>query len=641
VSTSAVLAPLAASSPTAPPAAGRLRAFVNVYLPPLLVLVTALVVAGVDYGRFLQHHRHLWTGTIHDRHAHYLTALSLSLDVRHGDVRRFLHDFDGARVWPPLHAFLAAAVLTVGGDDYRLAVLPSLAAWVGTVLLGFLVARRATSRGGNVAGLAAALLLLASGAHRAFATDVMLESLGACLSLLGLYLYLVTVQGTSPRAGRWLGLALTALFLAKYNYWMLVVFAILAAEITTRPRIYRTLLADAVTGIDWRGLLAAEVRRPLNYLLAAILAVLAYVLATGGTTLALGGQRVSLRSPHNLVHAAYAVVLLRLALAWQAHRAAVLKRLDPRARPLIAWHLWPLAVWFLLPKRLSYFLWYLSPAQAGEHPQYGLEHSTRFYWSCFVQDYSRGLGMALLVVALVGAAVLAVRRLRPGGRALLFFVLIAVALSLNHPNRKSRFLHSWVAGAWAAAGVGLACLLHGRLTRRVASARPWLSAAALGGLGVVCLPTLADAGRAPEGGPQPQRPSSLVLTDCYTEHLAGARQPLVLSNLPMKFLCQWTLLERFGHAARIDTDIRGFGTVPEEDRASFQRWLTTSRSDVVVYIDIHKDSCFYEEVPGCEPAEALRDLLEAQSVLPLKQRWHLPEYGCTISLWARPDAGRP
>ena len=177
--------------PASTPRPHSLRRILSTTLPPVGVLVAALVVAALDYAYFLDHHRQLWTGTIHDRHAHYLTALSLALDLRQADIVQGLHDFDRARVWPPLHALLAAAVLAVGGPDYRLAVLPSLLAFVGTVLLGFLVARRAAPRGGNFAGLAAALLILTSTPHRAFATDVMLESLArvcrcwCCISICG------------------------------------------------------------------------------------------------------------------------------------------------------------------------------------------------------------------------------------------------------------------------------------------------------------------------------------------------------------------------------------------------------------------------------------------------------------------------
>src|SRR5438132_1299884 len=83
-----------------------------------------------------------------------------------------------------------------------------------------LIPRRLLTSGGNFAGLLAAFLVAVSPAHRAFATDCMYESLGAGLSLAVIYLYLVTLQEGSRRAAIGLGLALTVLFLHKYNYWL-------------------------------------------------------------------------------------------------------------------------------------------------------------------------------------------------------------------------------------------------------------------------------------------------------------------------------------------------------------------------------------------------------------------------------------
>ncbi len=604
-----------------------------VYGAPCLVVMAALFVAGIDYGRFLHDHRHLWTGTIHDRHAHYVTAVNLALDLRGGDPRAFLHDFDGARVWPPLHGLLVASVLTVTGLDYRLGVLPNVLAYGATVLLGFLIARRAVTRGGNLAGFVAALFILTNPAFRAFATDYMLESLGACLTLLALYLYVVTVQGTSSTNGRWLGLALTALFLTKYNYWSLVIFALVAAELTTRPRIYWQMFADVFATLDTRSWLNAQLRQPLNYVLVAVLAVLTLVMTTGGTSLQIAGLSISLHTQHNLIHIAYAIVWLRIFLWWRRERGDVLPRLDERARPLLAWHVIPVTVWFLLPKRLSYFLWYLSPANTGEVPHYSLKQSLGFYIPCLTDDYGGGVVLTCLTVALTVLAFLSFKRLRPGGRVLLCFLIIALVLTLHHPNRKSRYVHSWVAVGWVTAGIGLARLVNGRATRRWAWGRPWLTAATLGGLSAVCLPQLAEAARAPEGGVQPRLPSSLELTDRYLPALADARRPTVLATLPMKFLCQWAYLECYGRARPLETDIRGYEAKPEGDADAFTRWLETTSCDTLVFIDVPPGSAFYEHVPICEPYDRLRDLLDGQTRFRIAARYYLPEYGCTVSIW--------
>ena len=329
----------------------------------------------------------------------------------------------------------------------------------------------------------------------------------------------------------------------------------------------------------------------------------------------LAGWRISLHSPHNLVLAIYALLLLRAVRVWRRHRRAILAWLDVRARPLITWHGWPVALWFLLPARLSCFLWYCSPAQTGEGPPQPLTQAARFYWNCWVSDYSPGFAVALLLLGLVGVTVWINRHLRPGGRVLVCFVVVAVALCLLHPNRKSRFLHTWMAGVWTSAGVGLVCLTHGRLTRRcLPLGRGWRRQRWLASVSPVCRHWRRLA---PEGGPNPERLSCRDLADCYLPSLDDSRHATVLSNLPMKFLCRWTYLERHGTDRRLDTEIRDFTpSAPDV----FTRWLATTPCDTVVFIDVDRPSCFYEYVPVCDRYEPLCELLATQTVFVQEQR---------------------
>jgi hypothetical protein len=605
---------------------------------PALVCVGALVLAAGAYDRFLDNPRILWSNAVHDRNAHYTLGLSLALDAQQGNVKAFLHDLDGARIWPPLHGLLVAAVLCVAGPDYRLAVLPSLAAWVGTALFGFLAARRATPRGGNLAGLIAALFILASPAHHAFATDIMLESLGACLSLLVVYLYLVAVQENSVWSCRWLALALTALFLEKYNYWLIVLLAILATEISYRPRAFWNLLTGTLAKIEWRRWAVSQVRRPTNYLLAAVLALLGMVLADKGETLRIGGYSISIHTTHNLVHAAYLIIFARLAYWWWREKRGWTRTLEVRPQQLLLWHGLPVALWFLWPKRLSACLWSMSPTTAGDAPQYSIREGLAYYWSCLTADYHVAVWGAALAMALVVAAALAHRRMRAGGWVILWLVVIAAALTIRHPNQKSRFLHSWVAGGWVAAGVGLALCVNGPLTARWKRLRPWLATAAAGGLGLAFFQGFSQAGHAPEAGPDSQRASTLELTDAYLPSLAEARRATIVSTVPMKWLTTWTYLERYGQSDWLETDLKGYGFTDEEHRQAFQKWLETTPSDTLVFIDVPPGSYFY--VPGAvnEMYGALRDLLATQAVFQLTKRRELPQYGCAITIWSRSRA---
>src|SRR5205085_11596290 len=141
------------------------------------------------------------------------------------------------------------------------------------------------------------------------------------------------------------------------------------------------------------------------------------------------------------------------------------------------------AGWFLLPRHLGCFLWYLSPGNAYPGQKADLSAGLCDYARWAAQDYHPAPWAALLAAFLFLVALLSWRRLRPGASAVLCLVLIAAALAVAHPNRKPRNLHSWLAGAWVGTGVGLAALVYGRATARRPRARPWLGPAGVAGLG--------------------------------------------------------------------------------------------------------------------------------------------------------------
>jgi hypothetical protein len=604
---------------------------------PASVLLASLVMGAVAYERFLPKSRQLFGIGEHDRNAHYWLGLSMGQDVRHGHLGHLLYDVHKARTWPPLHPLLLSVVLAVGGPDFRLAVLPSLAGWIGTAFFGFLLARRAVPRGGNLAGLVAALFILSSPALKAYATDIMLESLGACLSLLVLYLYVRAVQEPSTRAGRLLALGLTALFFHKYNYWLLVVGALGAAQLSSEPRRYWNFLTAILA--SWRPWLARAVRQPLNYLLALAVALLALVAITGPLEFTLGGRPMTIAASGLLLELPYYLLFVRVALWWwQAGRTWCAALADP-VRPLVYWHAWPVALWLLWPQKLSYFLWY-SFAPHGAKPGNDLVHGLRFYCSCWLTDYHIATVSAAVALGFVALALLGRRWLRPGGQVVLWLVALALLLTARHPNQNSRFLNSWVAGTWVTAGVGLAWLIHGRFSGRWQSARPWLAAATAAGIGIMQFPGLLAPGRAPEGAPMAKGGTALDVTDWYLPYLANSRQAMVVATVPMKFLCLWSGIQRYGPEQRIEfADACG-----AQARHSLEQWLATTRADTLIYVDVPPGSRFAAADEGYGSYDQLRDLLPAQARFLQVAQHHFSEYGCSVSVWrqaAAAQAGLP
>jgi hypothetical protein len=595
----------------------------------------AIWLAGLQYQHFLAVDRSLWDNGSHDRNAHYLFALQLATDLQHGRFVRFLVDLDSARVWSPLHGVLAAAVLLVGGTDYRLAVLPSVAAFAGSIVLGYLVARRAVPRGGIVAGLAAALFIAASPSHRAFATDIMLESTGAFLTLAVLYCYLVAVQKATPAAGCWLGLALTALFLEKYNYWLLAVIALTACTVVEKRRWFVAAAKQAIARPDWRSLLQAELRQPLNYLLAVVLALIAIVLAHGDRRFVVGRWSVSLFPPYNIVQVAYAVVFIRFVPWWLAAGRDHVRALPLRVRQMAYWHAWPVAVWLLLPKRIGSFLWYLGPWNAPPDWKPDTAKGLAEYARWAAHYYHPALWVAVLVALLFAAAVASCRRLRPGGAVALWLVLFAAVLSVSHANRKERLLHSWIPAAWVGAGIGLAALTHGRMTAGRPQLRRFSGTAAIGLLAAALGPTILQAGTAPEGGPHSARPSLLDMTDSYLGDLGPNHRLAIVSTLGIKPLAQWTYLERYGTLDGLENLWYGFGKTGYANRQGFLHWLETTDCDTIAVCESLNGGPWGEDFGERTIHEQMRDLLPTQTRFVIRARHELRQANALVTIWKR------
>jgi hypothetical protein len=607
------------------------------WLVPAFVLVVAGVLASCLYIRFLNVERSLWYNPYHDRSAHYLYSLRLATDISAGRVFLLLRDLGDAKIWPPLHGMAAAVVQLVGGRDPRLGVLPSLAAWVATVLLAFLVARRAAPRGGTLAGLLAALFVIASPAARAYAADIMLESLGAALSLLVLYCYLLTVQGYSGDSSkaRWLALSLLLLFLEKYNYWFLVAVSLLTAEAMTRPQLYFRTFVEGLRLTNWKRRLAAECRNPMTVSAVAVLVLSIYFLLRGERPIHIAGRSISLFPPHNVFYIAYVLFFVRLAWWWRREGRRLTERLDIRWRQIVLWLLRPLSLWFLLPKRPSYFVWYLSFADRSANQSMDILGGFRDYATWMVQDYHWTPACALAAAALCVVGLLSCRRLRPGGAAIVALVVLSSVLTPTHPNHKSRMMHSWIPAVWVMAGLGAAALVYGRGTARVPRLRPWLAGAAVGVAAWMQYPAPFAAAKTMEGGAHTEFPSMLDITDAYLPHVDGARRTLLLTTIPLKPMVQWTWLQRFGNFDRLEQRWYGFGALGEPNRRGFASWLATTNCDTVVTCETTIPRPGVDSGPECEIHAELVEELSRQTTFRLASERYLPHLGCRVRIWNR------
>jgi hypothetical protein len=598
---------------------------------PTIVLLGALLSAACVFAWFCQHSHELWWRMGHDRHAHYMYGLNLAMDLRSGDIVRLLSDFDKIRVWGPLHPALVAIIQTIAGPDHRLTVLPSLAGWVLAIWCAFLIPRRMLTNGGNAAGLLAACLVLVSPAHRAFATDCMYESLGGGLSLAVVYFYLVTVQERTRRSAVLLGLALSALFLHKYNYWLLVAMGLVLGEFARQPWVwlqYAWSLRDRLP--RW---IVAELKQPLNYVAALLGGAALFVAITGGGVISIAGRDLSIQEPHNLVHAAYLALFARWVWWYRDAGRAWMAALPETVHGVLVWHGGVIAVWFLMPKRLSYFIWFLSPFNRDQQREsVPFMHGLPYYLQAVQDDYLTWNGGIYLVLGALALFILAWRQLKPGGAMPLFFLLIAAYLSCQHPMLKHRFIHSWIAMTFVLGSVGLVHTAQSLASLLSERARPWAAGITCAAMSGLLSMTLLDPGHAQEGGIKGPtlETSPLRITDTYLPSLADASQPTIVSNVSARYLWTWTFIEQHHHH-RMAAEIKHFKSF-EHDPEPAKRWLESTRSDVLVLIDIHPGTVFDSRSDEYVDLAAFHQALAAQTTWTQTQRWVMPE-GVTITVW--------
>jgi hypothetical protein len=602
------------------------------WLSPL-VLIAAICLAAFVYAWFWQHSRDLWWWMGHDRHAHYMYGLDLALDLRAADFVRLFHDFDRIRVWGPLHPLLVALVEVVGGPNYRLAVLPSVAGWVLTMWCAFLIPRRLLNTGGNAAGLLAAFFVAVSPAHRAFATDVMYESLGAGLSLAAIYFYLVVRQDQSHRGAVCLAATLSLLFYHKYNYWLLVIFGLTLGEFAHQPKAWLKYVLSLCRHDRLPTWVLAEVKHPLNWIALLLAGAALAVAVTGGGTFALGRWSISLQEPHNLIHAAYLAFFIRFAWWWWQTGRTLSFGLPPTLRTILVWHCGAVALWFILPKRLSYFFWYVGPGNSDQQrDSVPFMHGLLYYLHGLLDDYLPSTWGLYLFVGMLALVLVAWRSLRPGSSALVFFVLVATFLTCQHPMLKYRFMHSWIAAAWILGIVGTVFTVQQIAGFARREWRPWAAGFTCALIIGLHIPAFLEPGQAQEGGLKPDLPSPLRITDMYLPALADARQPTILSNVSARFLWTWTFIDHHRHH-NVSAEIKNFKSF-ESNPDQAKHWLDTTRSDALVLIDIRPGTRYDWKTNEYVDLSAFRHALEEQSVWMLAQRWEKPE-GVTITLWKK------
>jgi hypothetical protein len=623
-------------------------------LPLLLVVVAALASCVQLYEHHRTHYRERWVGVGHDRNAHYRYGLLMAADLKTGNLPRFFKDFDaGSWMWPPLNSVGVAAVTLATGPSPVTAVLPALLGYFLAAVFAFLVIQRVMEGWpGIFAGWLAAALVLLSPAHKAFATDVMLESLGAGLTLVVLHAFLVWSQVRTVASARWLGIALMLSFLEKYNYWLLALMAMVPVHLWEQRREYLALLGRLKREVPWRAWLLGQFRRPLNYPIAVLIAMLVAHRVTGGFTLEAFGKKLDVNNNQLLVTLAYGLTLLRIAAWWwigarstpsllegeggRSGRAIAREWLPTHVYPLIDWFILPALTWLAIPPRIRNFVWFLSPTNTTSDYRPTFLEGLQYYWNAACNQYapSPDVMPAIAIPALMSLLLIFVPRFyRAGGWVVPAFALLSMLSTVRHPNHQERFLHTGMAGVYVAAGVGLFGLLI-LVPMRVRSFAAGVAfALALAGLLAQAGPNLGGPGHAAALNVPPGGVSLRRATDAVQPLLNEGEPSAVFSNVPSKFWAMWLYLERFPRPDLLQPDCRDVGVLDAPTAPQFAEWCKATRTKRVVFIDVAKDSPLYED----NPTEASsRTILGFLPDSPFRQVQSLPVEGVgTITVWVR------
>ncbi|MGB8356039.1 MAG: hypothetical protein WCD79_19225 [Chthoniobacteraceae bacterium] len=584
----------------------------------IMMLAFCVLAAGLLYHDFLSHARDIWTTLMHDRNGHYGYGLDMALALEKGSVGQFFAQLEKGKVWPPLHGLLVAVTQIFSGNDWRAAVLPSLTGWLLMLWCVWYTAQKiaAPTGLGWEAGMIGFIFAVLSPGGRLYATDIMLESLGGGLTMLVLACYArAAEERDSARAWRALGLAMTALFFEKYNYWMIATAALVLAESGTWIAIMRGWLRETDMGKFCR----AQLCEPLNWLCLILTGAFFWLFARGPTAFLVFGHRLSLYPPHNVMTAAYVVLFLRVALAikrsgWKPRNA--------QEQMLFRWHVLPLSISFLLPQRLSVFIGFLSPTNNDVGTR-DFKTTLSYYSHAFAADYHPSTAFAILALVLALVAVARFKTLGPAARAVILCMLIGAALNILHPNQKSRFLHSWIPAVWTASGLGAAILLQ-RVPRRSLVAGAGIAVLAFaGGRAMVAQ---AEATQSPR--------SMLDMSDEWLRDTVGAQHVAFFSTQPSRPFMEWTFLA--SHHARDQFEWPAWQDKKSDAElsAGFEQWIAQTKADAIVFLDVSPESVEFRNILDQTPLrESMNTLLGKQTRFKLTKRIGYPDYKCMVSIW--------
>ncbi|MBN2058268.1 MAG: glycosyltransferase family 39 protein [Candidatus Saganbacteria bacterium] len=191
-----------------------------------VLVITCLVGALIFTNRIL-------AGDAFDREeaSHGLYSMWIWRDLTRADWSAFWYDTGRQMVWPFLHSWIQAGFFMIFGVGYASARALSLILFALSILLVYLLANKLSARQGWQIGSLTALLMLSSPLMLSFASENMIEPLGAVLFLGATYLYLICEERKLTLFYAFLAVAIGLSIYTHYVYAFLMMPAFLVATL--------------------------------------------------------------------------------------------------------------------------------------------------------------------------------------------------------------------------------------------------------------------------------------------------------------------------------------------------------------------------------------------------------------------------
>ncbi len=508
-----------------------------------------------------------------------VSGLRLARAVQDIDPLAFLRHLNGLDVWPPVFPLLEVPVFLLAGPGFASARGLIAALFVMAIFAAFWSGLQSHRRFGFAVGALTAALVAASPMTQVFATVVMLEVPGTLFLLLAVGFYLRSLEKGDARDFTFACVAATTLFFCKYNYGLISILPMTANEV---------LRAHGPSGFQPTASLkrlGAALRRPWPALLVIGLLGAAFIEIAGPWRFSIGGKAVSVGSAGPLLYVLYALTLIGWLL--RPRRSLLMARqllvqVGPRARSMLTFIAFPIALWMVVPSHTINFVKFLVNRSTGP-PVLSLE-SLLFYPRIFIGEFSPSPAVGIAVLFLAAASLRRLRGSDVAGRVLALALLFSTIAGLAHPYKQPRFLFLtaillWVAGSREAAE------LAARTTSRVGEkTRNWIAATLAGAALLTTATAAVDVDRLLRGHRQHTvNASTTEVLDAITGEAAKVRASVLLGtwNHLSPWLVEWSCLQG---GPSMDPDQVPQGPTGRARRSNVVGWLAADPPDLVMVL---------------------------------------------------------